>query len=536
MIRRVVVIFILLMVGGAHVYLGMGPLRDFSPTYDEPVHLTAGYVYWKTGDTRYNGYHHPPLAEMWAAIPLLFMNPLIPKGHPAWLKQEWLPVDQYRFADRFLYSNRVSAEDLVAAGRKMQLLLSVLLGFFLCWVAWKIGGRGAAFLTLFFWGFSPTLLSSATIISTDLSFCFFFFAFFYLGSKYKESWLATTAAGVSLGFCLASKYLAIAIGPILIALYLWNKRRTLIKTIGPNKQLVIRGIVAGLIALVVLMGVYQGKGLDTFWEGLKAIVSRSQRGRSSFLWGAHSTTGWVTYFPFVFLVKTPVALTLALGVSVFRLWRKRFKLDPFLWIPPLLFFLIACFSKVQIGHRHILAIYPFLFIMAALGLAGLPKRFQWFTVLLLGWYGVSSITLRPHFIAYFNELISGPQNGYRYLTDSNIDWGQGLKALGKSLDPDDFKRGIYLSYFGTADPHDYGIRYIDRGSDNIAGHIDDAEDASLAPTKLAISVTNLQATYYANKDVFHWLLSYKPWKVVGHSIFVYDFAKDPDALKKLSVL
>ncbi len=35
----------------------------------------------------------------------------------------------------------------------------------------------------------------------------------------------------------------------------------------------------------------------------------------------------------------------------------------------------------------------------------------------------------PYEIAFFNELTGGPQNGYRYLIDSNLDWGQGYKAL-----------------------------------------------------------------------------------------------------------
>src|SRR6266498_5706938 len=80
---------------GAHVYLGLGSIRQFAPTYDEPVHLTAGYVYWKTGDYRFNGYHHPPLAEMWAAFPLLFLNPTLPVQRPEWINQEWRAKDQY---------------------------------------------------------------------------------------------------------------------------------------------------------------------------------------------------------------------------------------------------------------------------------------------------------------------------------------------------------------------------------------------------------------------------------------------------------
>src|SRR4051812_2052699 len=106
-----------------HFYLGNLAIRDFSPTYDEPVHLTAGYSYWKTGNYRLNGNDHPPFGEMWAAIPLLLLKPVLPVQNPAWLRQSWNPVDQYSFSDTFLYHNRISADTLMTAGRRMQLVL-----------------------------------------------------------------------------------------------------------------------------------------------------------------------------------------------------------------------------------------------------------------------------------------------------------------------------------------------------------------------------------------------------------------------------
>ena len=81
---------------------------------------------------------------------------------------------------------------------------------------------------------------------------------------------------------------------------------------------------------------------------------------------------------------------------------------------------------------------------------------------LLIWAAVEAIAIHPHFLAYFNEIVGGSANGYKHLTDSNVDWGQGLKALGESLSEKDRADGIYLCYFGTADPHAYGIRAPDR--------------------------------------------------------------------------
>ena len=148
----------------------------------------------------------------------------------------------------------------------------------------------------------------------------------------------------------------------------------------------------------------------------------------------------------------------------------------------------------------------------------------------------SVVQVRPHFLPYFNEAVGGPSQGYRYFTDSNVDWGQGLKELALALEPEDLKNGIYLSYFGVADPHSYALIYRDIGSDAIAGHKDDSSLAGLTPTKFAISVTNLQATYYVDKEVFSWLKDMTPWKKVGYSIFIYDFKNNPEALSRLERL
>jgi hypothetical protein len=45
--------------------------------------------------------------------------------------------------------------------------------------------------------------------------------------------------------------------------------------------------------------------------------------------------------------------------------------------------------------------------------------------LLLGiWLSASSVWIFPYYLEYFNELVGGPSNGYRYLLDSNLTWGQ----------------------------------------------------------------------------------------------------------------
>jgi len=517
-----------------HVFLGSKAITALSPTYDEPVHATAGYIYLKTSDYRYNGHHHPPFAEMWAAVPWLVLKPILPIYHTAWMKQTWNPYEQYQFADLLIYRNRVSHEKLLSAARRMQLLMSVLLGLALLLVGWSVGGPGAGFLSAAFWSMSPTFLAQGTLVTTDLAFAVFFFLFFYgLTREQNVKW--SIFSGTALGLAMASKYLAVAIFPCLFVVgvyFLFQKKYRH----GWFKKNTKAMITIPLAALFVLILIYQGSSLNVFWEGFSSILTRAQAGRTSFFKGEYSNTGWLTYFPFAFLVKTPIPVLIALSVAVGVLIMTRMSVSPWLIIPPVMMFGLACISNVQIGHRHILAIYPFLFSIVGFGLNNLGKRILFVVPPLLLWLFLEVWHVKPFYLSYFNQFVGGPSEGYRYFTDSNLDWGQGLKMLAQELEKEDLEKGIYLSYFGVADPHSYGIRYINVGSDAIADHKDDRGNLLEPPNKFAISVTNYQATYYSNREVFGWLKDKKPLKKIGYSIFLYDFKNDPDSLKRLNAL
>jgi hypothetical protein len=131
-------------------------------------------------------------------------------------------------------------------------------------------------------------------------------------------------------------------------------------------------------------------------------------------------------------------------------------------------------------------------------------------------------------------LVGGPDQGYRYLSDSNIDWGQDLKGLKAYVDKEKLPI-IYLSYSGTAPASYYGIRY-----QYVPGTwpLEWPPTADLvspeAPRKvLAISVFNLQDVFNAYNPLFRWLWSRKPVAKIGYSIFIYDLTGDAEALAKL---
>jgi hypothetical protein len=183
-----------------------------------------------------------------------------------------------------------------------------------------------------------------------------------------------------------------------------------------------------------------------------------------------------------------------------------------------------------------MAVYPFVFVVAGVGLAQLKGAFRLLVLAVLSWSVVGIVQARPTYLAYFNEAIGGPAHGYEWVTDSNVDWGQELKNLPAALTEDEKRSGIYLCYFGVADPHHYGIRYWDVLSDRIIRRADNSADPDMNPTTFVISATNLQATYYSRRDIFDWLGTRQPRAVVGHSLFIYDLKGDIEALKMLKYL
>jgi len=206
-------------------------------------------------------------------------------------------------------------------------------------------------------------------------------------------------------------------------------------------------------------------------------------------------------------------------------------------LPVVTLFLATSQSSVDIGVRHVLPVYPFLFVLASrfatvqFQRRGLASAL---TSVSLSFTIFSSVRIAPHQLAYFNEIIGGPGQGYRYLVDSNLDWGQDLKNLKAYMDKEKLPI-IYLSYFGSAPPSYYDIRYqYVPGTWPLKWPPVDEPMPPAAPRKiLAVSVNNLQDVFAPEQPLFRWLRTSKPIAKIGYSIFVYDLTKDSVGRKML---
>lgn len=507
--------------------LGAGLIRATGPTYDEPVHLAAGYTDLVSGRYRLNALDHPPLGEMWAALPLLTMRLDRFESHPAWLS-----AAVYHYGDLFLYHNRVPPGALLGAARAWNLLtLTLLVAAALIPWARRLDGDAAMWGAAVALGFCVPWLSNAALVTTDApSAALFFAACATLAApeRTRRHWLL---AGLAAGAALAAKFNMILLPPLLAFALAADRRPE------AGKASRAAGVALALAAAALaLAAAYRLGWAGLWWSGLTATLTRLSEGRSAYLLGAHSSTGWWWYFPAALLVKTPLALLLVGGWGLWRGLRKPRADAAWLAVPPCGYFLAALVSKTQIGYRHLLPFYPFLCLWAGVGAADLWRRGnkgRAAAVLAGLWLAVSVAAGHPSHLAYFNELARG--RGEAWLSDSNLDWGQDLPALARALEA----RGnppVVLAYFGSGDPAAYGLRYVPLA---VVSNVERAGNAALAsggPVWLAVSETNLVGTYYRDPGLFDWLRTRAPAAKPGGSLWLYDLSADADGRARLSAL
>jgi hypothetical protein len=207
----------------------------------------------------------------------------------------------------------------------------------------------------------------------------------------------------------------------------------------------------------------------------------------------------------------------AVYVSWQRLWRRTMAL----WLPAGALFLAASASRLNIGYRHILPMTPFIWLFIAMtGPMWRRRRVsQWVLATLLVFYALGTFRQTPHFLAYFNELIGGSAQGYRYLGDSNIDWGQDLGLLAQYAQ--EYEAGaLHVSYFGPSDPAYYGLDAAPLFDE--AGIPTGFAPANPAPGRYAISVNHLQGATPEEPDLFDWFRELEPLDRLGYSILIYE--------------
>ncbi len=541
--------------------LGLSSLRTTSAVYDEVVHVSAGYSALRFGEFRFNA-DHPPLVGRLAALPLTAMDVRFPADDPAWKMGR-----PYEVGRRFLYRWN-DGDRLLLRSRAMILLLAAALATVVFLWTRARWGLPAAALSLLLTVTSPDVLAHGQLVTTDMAAALFIFATVAAFERVTTRLTAArvTVAGLALAAALASKFSALILFPILLVLAVivalrserpMSKLGRLAAAIAAMAVIAFAGLWAAYgfrypatadpafeasipwdrlrpddRALAGAVDIARGAHLlpETYLWGFVRFF-KHQQARPSFLLGAHSDDGFAGFFPVSFAVKTPIALLTLLALAGWLSWSRRVSArgNVFLWIPVALYAGISLTRGINIGHRHLLPLYPFLFVAAGSAAAWAAASARRGPAILVGilalWHLGAALFIHPHYLSYFNESVGGPSRGYRILVDSSLDWGQDLRGLKPYMEEHGIPR-LKLSYFGTADPAYYGI-----DCDLLPSYLPLPRDVvrAFAPGDvLAISATNLQGVYLEEEDrpMMERLRREKPVGRVGYSILIFrpDFA------------
>lgn len=408
----------------------------------------------------------------------------------------------------------------IFAARLIMAVFPVILGLFIFKFGRKEFGPMAGLAALFLYTFEPNVIAQSCLIQPDMfAATFMFLAFYYYLRMMRapSSLWKLLLAGLTMGLAFLSKYNGVFM--LFVALLLetrdvWLKRS---KAGASAKRFAYTAVIAVLVLNIGYGFAGSFKQLKDFQfqsgffsklssapaisslpaplpepylQGFDAQKKIAEAGHPTFLAGKRSVKGWWYYFPLAFLIKVPIPLILLFIAALF--YKPSKKLDLIIPLAALtLPFVLMTNSNP--GVRYLLPAFPYIFLITAgLAEAELGKVKQALLGLAFLWFAAESVFIHPNYLAYFNEFIGGPKNGWKYLADSNIDWGQ-----------DRYLVTQYLNRNPTVKVN--------------------PEDP--LPGSYVVNVNNLQDVFRI-KDQHRWLRYFKPAGYLGYSWLIYNVKAD----------
>jgi hypothetical protein len=511
-------------------------IQTQSLTYDEPGHIIAGLQAWQHGQFEM-WTDHPPLGRFWLMLPLA-------RAHVA-ITSEPLPRG-YRVT-----AMQPGPEWLAWHTRPMNTLLGIALGISLWFATRRLFSEDAANVSLALFAFTPSLIAHFSVTTTDGIGALFVF----LTACQVVLWRRNPSGGQTalIGLVLGGLLLAKLYTPpeMLLALILMLMLRTggsvgLAKLGDWNWKPVLAalGIAlltwwAGYLFHVSHLKVGDGQVIATFpnrsvktWatkskaqvnllvpageyiEGFREVALSNRRGREAWFLGKIYPKGGIkAYYPVAIALKWPTILLLLFFASLILGVRKTCRAPGDLIITclfGLVFLAFALQSRFAIGERHILPLYPFALLIAG-GIWEHARKHRWgmaVVILALCLNAADALRCAPDYLAYFNIFVN-PENSWRLLTDSNLDWGQGLLAV-RDYERQHPAETLHLAYFGSVDPTLYGVRA-----------------AALVPGdqvdgKAVVGASCLSGQVLDDSEGYRWLWPYEPERVLDHAMWVFD--------------
>ena len=556
-------LFLLLIVLGVQIFFSV---RRESQTWDEANHIYTGYRSWTDGDFGLNP-EHPPLVKLLATAPLLGSQMKMPI-----LEGRFFKEDAFLGGKQFLYQN--DPGKILARTRTAAAILALVTALVVFFGTREMFGSGAAFIALTLLTFDPNFLAHGAFVTTDVGLSCFMFLSVYMFYRFVQcpSALRLVATGTAVGLVLAVKHTGLLILPILLLLTLCE---IFLQFFGTNLRRAGRHALKllGSLALITLIGwavlwsfyrfrydarpdgLQMNPPLVEYVKELKpyeawpiSFMSRWHMLPESYLYGladvkltANYYTSYVLgkiyahgvwfYFPVAFLIKSTIAVLALLLLTLLVIATRglpRAREILFLLVPTIFYLIVALAVGMNIGVRHIIVVYVFLYVLiggATWALIQKSRKWVYAVGVLLLVHVASSLMAFPNYIPYANEFWGGPSQTYKLLTDSNSDWGQQLISVKQYLD----RRGMkdcWFEYFagGVAEPSYYGIpcKLLPTMSTLWLNLPLDVPSSINGP--VLISAGNLSGYEFGpgRLDPYGQFKLLRPTAVIDHSVFVFD--------------
>jgi 4-amino-4-deoxy-L-arabinose transferase-like glycosyltransferase len=555
-------------------------MKGISLTMDELAHIPAGFSYLYARDFRLNP-EHPPVLKDLAALPLMFLNLNFPGNHPSWqtgVNNQWWFGNQFIFKsgnnpDQIMFWARIPmillmlvfcwfifffAKQLV--GKRFALIALTFAVFSPTILAHgrlvttDIGAAFGVILATYFWLkflknpqwknviVAGIILGFVLLLKFSLILLIPFFGILtVLYPLLKEKGLKSVLRYSGLASLAGIFGVVFIIWPIY---YFHTVGYPQARQIADTQEILASNPYGPLKNLCIWMAHNRFlRPLAHYLLGLLMATQRVSAGNTVYFLGKVSGIGWKYYFPVVYLLKVPLAFhLLTLSILLFLLSKTKYSLRGALqrtknWILNnfeifalilfvIIYWVTSISGNLNIGVRHVLPVFPCMYIIIAFALKKIFEQLKGkkektiasaIVSVLLIWYVLSSLFAFPHYLSYFNELAGGSKNGYKYVVDSNYDWGQDLKRLTKFVEDNKIEK-IKVDYFGGDDVgYRLGEKWVrfDPTQGPQTGWI--AVSATLLQGGRGIPVKGFdQPTGY-----YRWLDNYQPVTRAGNSIFVY---------------
>ncbi len=472
-----------------------------SITNDEVVHIPSGYFYLTERNFRLNA-EHPPLAKTWSAVPLVFMNLKLPvTGNGAEIDFQHYTM---AVAGEFWETNRDRFQSISFWARVPPIILTLGLGLLIFIYSRQCFGPRAAALSVVLFSLEPTMLAHGRVVHTDVAAALGYLSFFFaLHSYWRRPGLRRASIlGVVTGLALLTKFSMTVLIPILfvaLAISFYRARRRNFS----YAEIAVHSGVAILTAVLVVNVAYGFQrsvipAPDTGWVemtspllfshwsavfktlshvfpayfmlGLHTTMLHNKLGHPASLLGEYNLTGWWYYFPVAFALKTSLPfLVISVSAVVWAVWRliqNREKVFlPFVAAIGI-YSALSMTSAINIGVRHLLPVFPFLFILGGALLDRIMRSRKRRVLALaaaliaLGWMGVEALRTYPDYTPYMNQL-AWQHPRWHYLSDSNVEWGDDVRELADYLQGHGQTEVRAALAGGWATLGYYDVQYID---------------------------------------------------------------------------